>query len=85
MMKIPRIHVMVFILLILASCVGCGSERGCYCPGTRTITIDTRPVNMTSANPVNQSVNSNTWQNTNNFQNSSGISSRNMIERRDRE
>jgi len=84
-MKIPRAHVLVFILLILVSCVGCGSERGCYCPGTRTITVDTRPVNTTPTNQVSQPTNNNTWQDTNNFQNSSGISSRNMVERRDRD
>ena len=84
-MKIPRAHVLVFILLILVSCVGCGSERGCYCPGTRTITVDTRPVNTTPTNQVNQPTDNNTWQDTNNFQNSSGISSRNMVERRDRD
>ncbi len=84
-MKIQRVRVMVFIILILASCVGCGDREGggCSCFSHHYVTVEPPISNLHSINQGNQSGNENIWQNVDNLgpnKATSGISSRNMIE-----
>ena len=90
-----RVHVWAFIVLVLASCVGCVRDEhgGCYFPGTRTVTVDTiEPPHLDPASVLkkpdsaNQLGSGNTWQDLASLgpnKTSSGISARDTAERSD--
>ena len=94
-MRTTRIHVWAFIVLVLASCVGCARDEygGCSCPFHRPhVIVETiAPPHMDSASQVSQPGSGNqlggdAWQDLASLgpnKTSSGISARDTAERSD--